>query len=132
MKKPTEYRNLGLKNSIYSNNEIIRKQNVQLRSLDRKLSQLQIMLRKAGKDLDYHKVLEIVDQRINDNRSLLVAALIAVFKTLKANPYGLNLLSIPPLDIEDYLGVNIDGKNLLQFAESCYNSLLKSYAKTIA
>ena len=101
---------LGLKSSIYSNNEIIRKQNVQLRSLDRKLSQLQIMLRKAGKDPDYHRIVEIVDQRLNDKRSLLVAALLAVFKTLKANPYGLNLLSSSPLDIEGYLSANIDGK----------------------
>jgi len=119
---------LGLKNSIYTNNEIIRKQNAQIRSLDRKLSQLQIMLRKAGKDPNYHRIVEIVDQRLNDKRSLLVAALLAVFKTLKANPYGLNLLSSSPLDIESYLGVNIDGKNLLHFAESCYNSLLESYA----
>jgi len=103
---------LGLKNSIYSNNEIIRKQNAQLRSLDRKLSQLQIMLRKAGKDPNYHRIVEIVDQRLNDKRSLLVDALLAVFKTLKANPYGLNLLSSSPLDIESYLGVNIDGKKL--------------------
>ena len=87
---------LGLRNSIYTNNEIIRKRNVQLRSLDRKLSQLQIMLQKAGKDSNYHKVMEIVDQRLNDKRSLLVAALIAVIKTLKANPYGLNLLSSSP------------------------------------
>ena len=43
-----------------------------------------IMLRNTSKDLNYHKVLEIVDQRLNDKRSLLVAALIAVFKTLKA------------------------------------------------
>jgi hypothetical protein len=123
---------LSLRNSVYSNNEIIRKQNAQLRSLDRKLRQLQIMLRKAGKDPNYHRIVEIVDQRLNDKRSLLVDALLAVFKTLKANPYGLNLLSSSPLDIESYLGVNIDGKNLLHFAESCYNSLLKSYAKTIA
>ena len=41
-----------------------------------------IMLRNTSKDLNYHKVLEIVDQRQNDKRSLLVAALIAVFKTL--------------------------------------------------
>ena len=123
---------LGLRNSIYANNEIIRKQNVQLRSLDRKQSQLQIMLRRAGKDPNYHRIMEMVDQRLNDKRSLLVAALLAVFKTLKANPYGLNLLSSSPLDIESYLGVNIDGKNLLKFAESCYNSLLKGYAKTIA
>ena len=60
---------LGLRNSIYTNNEIIRKQNVQLRTLDRKLSQLQIMLRKAGKDPNYHKIIEIVDQRLNDKRS---------------------------------------------------------------
>ena len=103
-----------------------------LRTLDRKLSQLQVMLRKAGKDPNYHKVMEMVDQRLNDKRSLLVAALLAVFKTLKANPYGLNLLSSSPLDIEDYVADDIDGKNLLQFAESCYNILLKSYAKTIA
>ena len=123
---------LGLRNSVYTNNEIIRKQNAQMRSLDRKLSQLQIMLQKAGKDSNYHKVVEIVDQRLNDKGSLLVAALIAIFKTLRDNPYGLNLLSSSPLDIESYLGVNIDGKNLLKFVESCYNSLLKSYAKTIA
>jgi len=123
---------LGSRNSIYKNNEIIRKQNVQLRSLDRKLSQLQIMLQKAGKDSNYYKIVEIVDQRLNDKRSLLVAALLAVFKTLRDNPYGLNLLSSSPLDIECYLGINIDGKNLLKFAETCYNSLLKSYAKTIA
>jgi hypothetical protein len=123
---------LGLRNSIYTNNEIINRQNTQLRTLDRKLSQLQIMLRKAGKDPNYYRIAEIVDQRLNDKRSLLVAALLAVFKTLKANPYGLNLLSSSPLDIESYLGINIDGKNLLHFAESCYNSLLESYAKTVA
>jgi hypothetical protein len=122
---------LGLRNSIYSNNEIISQQKIQLRSLDRKLSQLQIMLQKASKDPNYHKVTQLVDQKLNDKRSLLVAALLAVFKTLRANPYGLNLLSSPPLDVEDYLGTNIDGKNLLQFAESCYNLLLKSYAKII-
>jgi len=91
-----------------------------------------INFRKAGKGPNYHRIVEIVDQRLNDKRSLLVAALLAVFKTLKANPYGLNLLSSSPLDIESYLGVNIDGKNPLRFAESCYNSLLKGYAKTIA
>ena len=123
---------LGSRNSIYTNNEIIRQQKVQLRTLDSKLSQIQIMLRKAGKGPNYHKIVEIVDQRLNDKRSLLVAALLAVFQTLKANPYGLNLLSSSPLDIESYLGINIDGKNLLKFAETCYNSLLKSYAKTIA
>jgi len=122
---------LGLRNSIYSNNEIISHQKIQLRSLDRKLSQLQIMLQKASKDSNYHKVTQLVDQKLNDKRSLLVAALLAVFKTLRANPYGLNLLSSSPLDIESYLGVNIDGKNLLHFAESCYNSLLKSYTKVI-
>jgi hypothetical protein len=122
----------GMRNSICTNNEIINRQNVQLRTLDRKQRQLQIMLRNVNKDPNYHKVAEIVDQRLNDKRSLLVAALLAVFKTLKANPYGLSLLSNSPLDIESYLGINIDGKNLLQFAESCYNSLLKSCAKTIA
>jgi hypothetical protein len=124
--------NLGLRNSIYTNNEIIRKQNVQLLALDRKQRQLQVMLRKAGKSPNYHKVTEIVDQRLNEKRSLLVAALLAIFKTLKTNSYGLNLLSCSSPNIEDYLSINNDGKNLLHFAESCYNSLLKSYAKTIA
>jgi hypothetical protein len=123
---------LGLRNSIYTNNEVISKQNVQLRSLARKQSRLQIMVRNTSKDSNYHQITKIFDQRLNDKRSLLVAALLAVFKTLKANPYGLNLLSSSPLDIEGYLSANIDGKNLLHFAESCYNSLLKSYAKTIA
>jgi hypothetical protein len=123
---------LGLKSSIYTNNEIINRQNEQSRKLDRKLNQLQIMLRNVSKDSNYHRIVEIVDQRLNDKSSLLVAALIAVFKTLKDNPFGLNLLSSSPLDIESYLGANIDGKNLMHFAESCYNSLLKSYAKTIA
>ena len=76
--------------------------------------------------------MEMVDQRLNDKRSLLVAALLAVFKTLKANPYGLNLSSSSPLDIDDYVADDIDGRNLLQFAELCYDILLKSYAKTIA
>ena len=122
---------LGLKNSIYTNNEIIRRQNVQLRSLAKKQSILEIMLRNATKEPNYPKITELVDQRLNDKRSLLVAALIAIFKTLKTNPYGLSLLSSSPLDIEDYVSNDIDGKNLLGFAESCYNSLLKSYAKTI-
>ena len=123
---------LGLRNSICTNNEIISRQNTQLRTLDRKLSQLQIMLRDTSKGSNYSKITEIVDRRLNDKRSLLVAALLAVFKTLRANPYGLNLLSSSPLDIESYLGINIDGKNLLHFAESCYTILLKSYAKTVA
>ena len=123
---------LGLKNSLYTNNEIIKKQNVQLRSLARKQNILDIMLRNANEDSNHHTIVEIVDQRLSDKRSLLVAALLAVFKTLKTNPYGLSLLSSSPLDIESYLDINIDVKNLLRFAESCYNSLLKSYAKTIA
>jgi hypothetical protein len=36
------------------------------------------------------------------------------------------------LAIEGYVVDDSDGKNLLQFAESCYDTLLKSYAKTIA
>jgi hypothetical protein len=122
----------GLRNLVYTNNEIIRKQNAQLQTLDRKQCQLQVMLRKASKGPNYHKVMEIVDQRLNDKRSLLVAALLAIFETLKANPYGLNLLSSSPLHIEDYLITVNDGKNLLQFAESCYNILLKGYTKSIA
>ena len=57
---------LGLRNSINTNNEIIRKQNVELRLLDRKLSQLQIMLRNTSKESNYHKITEIVDQRLDD------------------------------------------------------------------
>jgi hypothetical protein len=123
---------LGLKNLIYTNNETIRKQNVQLRSLARKQSILEIMFRNSSKHANYHQVIKIVDQRLSDKRSLLVAALLAVFETLKANPYGLNLLNSSPLDIEDYAANDIDGKNLLQFAESCYDSLLKSYVKAIS
>jgi septal ring factor EnvC (AmiA/AmiB activator) len=70
---------LRLRNSIYTNNEIINRQNAQLRILDIKLRQLQVMLRKVSKDPNYHKVTEIVDQRLNDKRSLLVAALLAIF-----------------------------------------------------
>jgi len=55
--------------------------------IDIHLFMKRIMLRDTSKDLNYRKVLEIVDQGLNDKRSLLVAALIAVFKTLKANQY---------------------------------------------
>jgi transposase len=122
---------LGLRNSIHTNNENIRKQNVQLQSLAKKQSILEIMLQNATKEPNYPKVAELVDQRLNDKSSLLVAALIAVFKTLKANPYGLNLLTSSPIEIEDYVTNDIDVKNLLRFAESCYNMLSKSYAKAI-
>jgi septal ring factor EnvC (AmiA/AmiB activator) len=122
---------LGLRNSIYTNNEIIRKQDMRLKALDRKQRVLEVMLQNANKEPNYHKVKEIVDQRLNDKRLLLVTALVAVLQTLKANPYGLNLLNSSSVDIEGYVVNDIDGKNLLQFAESCYNSLLKSYVKTI-
>ena len=90
------------------------------------------MLLNASKDSNYHKIIEIVDQRLNDKRSLLVAALIAVINTLKAHPYGLNLLFSSSPDIEDYLNNDTDGKNLLQFAEACFDTLLKKYVKAIA
>ena len=70
---------LGLRNSICTNNEIISRQNTQLRTLDRKLSQLQIMLRDTSKGSNYSKITEIVDRRLNDKRSLLVAALFSCF-----------------------------------------------------
>jgi hypothetical protein len=123
---------LGLRNSIYTNNETIRKQNMRLQILDRKRRVLEVMLQNANREPNYHKVTEIIDRRLNDKRSLLVAALIAVLSTLKTNPYGLNLLNSSSVDIEDYAANDIDGKKLLQFAESCYNMLLKGYAKTIA
>jgi hypothetical protein len=122
---------LGLRNSIYTNNEIISRQNEESRKLDRKLDRLHILLRNASKESNYHKVMEIVDQRLNDKKPLLVAALIAVMETLKKKPYGLNLLNSSSADIEDYLTMDNDGKSLLQFAESCYSSLLKSYAENI-
>src|SRR4029453_10697813 len=115
------------RNSMYVNNEIIRKKNLQLRTLDRKLRQLEVILQHANKEPNYYKIKEIVNQRLNDKRSLLVVALVAVLQTLKANPYGLNLLSSSSFDIEDYVADDINGKNLLQFAESCYDTLLKSY-----
>lgn len=61
-----------------------------------------------------------------------MVTLIAILQTLKANPYGFNLLNSSSLDIEDYVANDMDGKNLVQFAESCYDNLLKSYVKTIA
>jgi hypothetical protein len=76
---------LRLRNSIYTNNEIINRQNTQLRILDIKLRQLQVMLRKVSKDPNYHKVTEIVDQRLNDKRSLLVAALLVRDFILSSN-----------------------------------------------
>jgi transposase len=73
---------LRLRNSIYTNNEIINRQNEQSEKLDRKLNRLQIMLRNVCKDSNYHKLREIIDQRLNDKKPLLVAALVAVMETL--------------------------------------------------
>jgi hypothetical protein len=120
---------LGLRNSIYTNNEIIRKQDMKLQRLNRKQRVLETMLQNANKESNYYKVKEIVDQRLNDRRSLLVTALVAVLSTLKANPYGLSLLNSSSLDIGSYIANNIDGEKLLKFAESCYNTLLKNYVK---
>ena len=123
---------LRLRNSIYTNNEIIRRQNQELRKLDRKQNRLHMLLRHASKDSNYQKLREIIDQRLNDKKPLLVTALVAMMQTLKKNPYGMNLLNSSSADIEDYLTTDNDGKSLLQFAESCYNNLLKSYGETIA
>jgi hypothetical protein len=46
---------LGLRNSMYVNNEIIRKKNLRLRTLDRKLTQLEVMLQHANKEPNYYK-----------------------------------------------------------------------------
>ena len=89
------------------------------------------MLQCAHKDPNYNKLTEIIDKRLNDKRSLLVTAIIAVLSTFKANPYGLKLLSSSSLDIEDYASNDFDGKNLLQFAELCFDTLSKGYLKTI-
>jgi transposase len=123
---------LGLRNSIHATNEILYRQNEESRMLDRKLNRLHMLLRDASKDSNHRKVMEIVDQRLNDKKLLLVAAFVAVMETLKKNPYGLNSLNGSSTDIEGYLTTDNDGKSLLQFAESCYNNLVKSYAKNIA
>ena len=122
----------GFRNSIYSNNEIISRQNEQSRKLDSKLNRLHILLRNASKGSNYLKLMEIIDHRLNDKKPLLVAAFVAVMETLKKNPYGLNLLNSPAADIEDYFTTDNDGKTLLRFAELCYDNLLKNYAKNIA
>jgi hypothetical protein len=90
------------------------------------------LLQKADRDPNFQKAIEIIDQRLNDKKLLLVAALVTVMETLKKNPYGLNLLNSSSADIENYLTTDHDGKSLLQFAESCYNNPLKRYVETIA
>jgi hypothetical protein len=77
------------------------------------------LLQNASKDSNYHNVLEIIEQRLNDKKPLLVTALIAVMETLKINPYGLNLLNSSFVDIQGYLSTDNDGQSLVQFAESC-------------
>ena len=76
----------GLRSSIYANNNIISRQNEESRKLDRKLDRLHILLRNASKGSNYLKLMEIIDQRLNDKKPLLVSAFIAVMKTLKKNP----------------------------------------------
>jgi hypothetical protein len=122
----------GLRNSIYANNEIISRQNEQSRKMDRKLDRLHILLRNVSKSSNYHEAIEVINQRLNDKKPLLFAALVAVMETLKKNPYGLNLLNSSSEDIENYVTTDNDGKSLMQFAESCYNNLLKTYVETIA
>jgi hypothetical protein len=112
---------LGIRNSMHTNNEIITKQNEESRRLDNKLNRLHFLLRNASKGSSYRKVMEIIDQRLNDKKPLLVAALIAVMETLKKYPYGLNLLNSSSSDIENYLTTDNDGQSLFQFAELCYN-----------
>jgi hypothetical protein len=121
----------GLRNSIHATNEIISRQSERSRELDSRLNRLHLLLINASKGSNYHKVMEIIDQRLNDKKPILISALAAVMLTLKKNPYGLNLLNSSYTDIENYLTTDIDGKSLLQFAELCYNNLLKSYAETI-
>jgi hypothetical protein len=123
---------LGLRDSIYTNNVIVSRQNEQARKLDTKLDRLHILLQNTSKSSNYHELMDIIDQRLNDKKPLLVAAFVAVMETLNKNPYGLNLLNSSSVDIESYLTTDSDGKSLLQFAESCYDNLLKNYAKNIA
>ena len=62
----------GLRNSFYTNNQIISRQNEESRMLERRLNRLRDLLRNASKDSSYHKVMEIIDQRLNDKKPLLV------------------------------------------------------------
>jgi septal ring factor EnvC (AmiA/AmiB activator) len=57
---------MGLRNPIYTNNEVIRKQNMRIQTLERKRRVLEAMLQNANKDVDYNKVVKMVDQRLND------------------------------------------------------------------
>lgn len=77
---------LRLRTSIHENNEVISRQNGQSKKLDRKLNRLYVLLQDASKDPNYKKMMEIVDQGLNDRKPLLVAAVVAVIETLKKNP----------------------------------------------
>ena len=72
-----------------------------------------MLLRNSSKDSNYHKLRQIIDQRLNDKKPLLVAAFVAVMDTLKKNPYGMNLLNSSSEDIENYLTTDNDGKDLI-------------------
>lgn len=62
---------------------MISRQNKQSIELDRKLNRLHILLQNASKDSNYHKVIEIIDQRLKDEKPLQVAAHVAMMETLK-------------------------------------------------
>ena len=80
------------------------------------------MLQSASKGPNYIKIIEIVDQRLVDQR----------LNNIKwANSHWLNLLNSLSIDIENYSYNNIDGKNLLPFAESSYVLLSKIYRMAI-
>ena len=61
---------LGLRSSIYANNEVISRQNEQSRELDRKLNRVHVLLRNVSKDSNYPKVMEMIDQRLNDKKCI--------------------------------------------------------------
>ena len=62
-----------LRNSIYTNNQIISGQDKHSRDLNRKLNRSLVLLQNASKHPNYHKVMEIIGQRLNDKKLLLVA-----------------------------------------------------------
>lgn len=73
---------LGLRNSIHENNEAIGRQNRQSRKLGSKLNRVRPLIRNTEKEPKYQKAMKILDQRLNDRKSSLLAALVAVKEKL--------------------------------------------------
>jgi hypothetical protein len=59
-------------------------------SSDRELNRLFVLLQDVSKDPKYQAMMKIVEQRLNDRRPPLIAAVLAVIEPLKKNLSGLN------------------------------------------